>query len=152
MNKKILITLITLIIIIGIICGIAFSKNTTKNTTTNTQKQEENTITNEETNNNANVNEITENAVNENNTIENNASENTQATILPDEPQETPKTDDEKAIEIVKKDYGARENIKFTVEGTDSNGRIVVVVSNTNTTAAIAFYHVDISTGTFTKE
>lgn len=150
MNKKILIILITLIIIIGIICGIAFSKNTTKNATTNTQKQEENTITNEETNNN--VNEIEENAVNENNVIENNVSENTQATTHPEEPQETPKTDDEKAIEIVKKDYGARENIKFTVEGIDSNGKIVVVVSDINTTAAIAFYHVDISNGTFTKE
>lgn len=145
MNKKVLIILITLIIIIGIICGIAFSKNTTKNTSTNTQKQEENTATNEETNNNAN--EIEENVVNENN-----VSENTQTTTHPEEPQETPKTDDEKAIEIVKKDYGARENIKFTVEGTDSNGKIVVVVSDINTTAAIAFYHVDISNGTFIKE
>ena len=145
MNKKVLIIVIPLIIIVGIICGIAFSKNTTKNANTNTQKQEENTITNEETN--SIVNEI-----DENNIIENNVSENTQVTTNPDEPQETPKTDEEKALEIVKKDFGARENTKFTVEGTDSNGRIVVVVSNINTTAAMAFYHVDISNGTFIKE
>lgn len=145
MNKKILIPAIVLIIIIGIICGIAFSKNSNKNITTNTQKQEENTTTNEEVNNI--TNEIEKNEIEENNTVE-----NTQATTTPEEPQETQKTDKEKAIEIVKKDYGTSDNIKFNAEGTDSKGRQIIIVRDIDTTAALQFYYVDVSNGTFIKE
>lgn len=127
---------------VGIICGIAFSKNDSKNMTTNTQKQEENTITNEETNNI--TNELAENEIEENS-----ISENTQTTNT----TQTQKTDKEKAIEIVKKDYGTTStNIKFNAEGTDSNGRQIIVVRDLDTTAALQFYHVDVSTGTFIKE
>lgn len=145
MNKKILIILIILIIILGIICGIAFSKNSNKNITTNTQKQEENTTTNEEVNNT--TNEIETNEIEGNNTVE-----NTQATTNPEEPQETQKTDKEKAIEIVKKDYGTSDNIKFNAEGTDLKGRQIIIVRDIDTTAALQFYYVDVSNGTFIKE
>lgn len=145
MNKKILIILIILIIIIGIICGIAFSKNGNRNITTNTQKQED-TITNEEINNI--TNELEENTI-----YENNITENTQTTTTtPEEPQETQKTDKEKAIEIVKKDYGTSDNIKFNAEGTDSKGRQIIIVRDIDTTAALQFYYVDVSNGTFIKE
>lgn len=146
MNKKILIILIILIIIIGIICGIAFSKNSNRNITTNTKKQEENTITNEE------INNIT-NKLEENTIYENNITENTQTTTTtPEETQETQKTDKEKAIEIVKKDYGTSDNIKFNAEGTDSKGRQIIIVRDIDTTAALQFYYVDVSNGTFIKE
>lgn len=146
MNKKTIIILITLIIIIGIICGIAFSKNANKNITTNTQKQEENTITNEQTNNV--TNELTENEIEENN-----IPEPKEPTITaPEEPKETPKTEEEKAIEIVKKDMGVSDEIKFEIEGKDSKGRIIVAVRNIQTTEALQFYHVDVSNGTFIKE
>lgn len=146
MNKKILIPSIILIIIIGIICGIVISKNNKKTIDTNAQKQEENVITNEEVENI--TNELIENEIEEDNIIE-----NTQTTTsTPEEPQETAKTDSEKAIEIVKKDYGTSGNIKFNVEGTDSNGKTIVVVRDIDTTAALKFYHVDIANGTFIKE
>lgn len=146
MNKKTIIILISIIIIIGIICGIAFSKNTNRNITTNTQKQEENTITNEQTNNV--TNELTENEIEENN-----IPEPKEPTITaPEEPKETPKTEEEKAIEIVKKDMGVSDEIKFEIEGKDSKGRIIVAVRNIQTTEALQFYHVDVSTGTFIKE
>ncbi len=146
MNKKTIIILISIIIIIGIICGIAFSKNTNRNITTNTQKQEENTITNEQTNNV--TNELTENEIEENN-----IPEPKEPTITaPEEPKETPKTEEEKAIEIVKKDMGVSDEIKFEIEGKDSKGRIIVAVRNIQTTEALQFYHVDVSNGTFIKE
>lgn len=145
MNKKILIITIILIIIVGIICGIVVSKNSKKDINTNTQKQEENIITNEEIENI--TNELIENEIEENNIVE-----NTQTTTNPEEPQETQKTDKEKAIEIVKKDYGTSDNIKFNEEGTDSDGRIIVVVRDIDTTAALQFYHVDVINGTFVKE
>lgn len=147
MNKKTIIILIMLIIIIGIICGIAFSKNSSKNVSTNTQKQEENTIVNEEINNN--TNKIVENVIDENNIVE-----NTQITTTsPEEEQGKSKTDNEKAIEIVEKDWGTQvDGIKFNVEGVDSKGRIVVVVRNTETTQALQFYYVDITNKTFVKE
>lgn len=146
MNKKTIIILIILIIIIGIICGIAFSKNTSKNAIENTQKQKENTITNEETNNN--TNEITENIIDENNIVE-----NTQITNTSPEEQEKPKNDNEKAIEIVEKDWGKQgDGIKFNIEGMDQKGRIVVVVTNVETTQALQFYYVDVANKTFVKE
>lgn len=146
MNKKTIIILIILIIIIGIICGIAFSKNANKNITTNTQKQEENTITNEQTNNIAN--ELIENEIEENN-----IPETKEPTITePEDPKETPQTEEEKAIEIVKKDMGVSDEIKFEIEGKDSKGRIIVTVRNVQTTEALQFYHVDVSNGTFIKE
>lgn len=146
MNKKTIIILIILIIIIGIICGIAFSKNANKNITTNTQKQEENTITNEQTNNIAN--ELIENEIEKNN-----IPETKEPTITePEDPKETPQTEEEKAIEIVKKDMGVSDEIKFEIEGKDSKGRIIVTVRNVQTTEALQFYHVDVSNGTFIKE
>lgn len=146
MNKKVLAVVIILIIIIGIICGIAFSKNSRKNIDTNTEKEEKNTITNEQMEND--VNEVEENNIDENNVLE-----NTQTSNVPEEPSEKPKTDNEKAIEIVEKDWGKQgDGIKFNIEGVDKNGRIVVVVTNTETTQALQFYYVDVANKTFVKE
>lgn len=146
MNQKTLIILITIVIIIGIICGIAFSKNSNKTMHTNAQKQEENTITNEETNNN--TNELEENDIEENNVPESKEP----IITAPEEPEKTPETEEEKAIQIVKKVTGVSEDMKFEIEAKQSNGIIIVSVSNINTTEALGFYHVDVSKGTCVKE
>ena len=53
---------------------------------------------------------------------------------------------------MVKKDYGDRNNIEFSVEGMDGKGRQIVVVRNSNTTEALAFYFVDVDNNTFDKQ
>lgn len=147
MNKKTLIIVIILIIITGIICGIAFSKNSNKTipANTNTEKLKENITTNEE------INNIT-NELKTNTTEENNIAENTQTTNNTEQPQETQKTDQQKAIEIVKKDYKTSLNVEFSAEGLDTNGNQIVVVRKPETTESLAFYFVNVSNSTFTKK
>ena len=64
---------------------------------------------------------------------------------------ESPATAEEKAINIVKNDLKQINNVKVTVEGMNENGKYIVVVRNSTTTEALAFYTVDVSNKTFTK-
>jgi uncharacterized protein YxeA len=144
MSKKIWIIII-IVIILGIICGITLNKKDVE--TTNTPNIiKENELKNEEIINNE-----------ENNVIENEENiEVTESDLTTNTSTESftenPKTAEEKAIEIVKKDYGTEENTSFAVEGMDQSGRYIVAVRNSDTTEALAFYFVDMSNGTFTKK
>ncbi len=62
------------------------------------------------------------------------------------------KTDLEKAIDIVKKDWGEDSSVYFAEDGQTRDGEYVICVRDNNTTSAIAWYTVDIKTGKFTKE
>lgn len=64
---------------------------------------------------------------------------------------EEPKTEQEKAVDIVKKDWGDTENVSITVDGVNNDGRYIVSVRNKNTTEALAFYTVNVSDKTFSK-
>lgn len=144
MKKGIWIIIVIAIIVIGIICGV----NLNKTRQVNSQNVQEN-----EENKNQELNEEISNIINEIddtelNTVEENVVENTTTETF----EETPKTEEEKAISIVKKDYGTSENIKISVEGMDENGRHIVVVRNSETTQALAFYFVNVSNSTFTKK
>lgn len=94
--------------------------------------------------------------VSETNVIENeNKIQNTvenENTVTKEILDEAPQTEEDKAIQIVKKDYGTDSNVKIAVEGMDENGREIVVVRETETTKAIAFYFVNVSSGTFDKK
>ena len=144
MNKIIWIVLIIAVIVVGIICGTSMSKKEMQNIQTNTNNIEENQIVNIEQINN--TNELEENV--EQNVIE----ENVENKVSSETFEEEAKTEEEKAIAIVKKDYGNNGNVKFSVEGMDANGRQVVVVRNATTTEALAFYLVNVSEKTFTKK
>ena len=65
--------------------------------------------------------------------------------------EESPKTAEEKAIDIAKKDFGTNSNATFSVEGIDGNGNYIVAVRNSGTTEALAFYNVNVTSQTFTK-
>ena len=64
---------------------------------------------------------------------------------------ETIKSNDEKAIEIAKKDWGNANNVEFSVEGMDGNGNYIVAVRDSKTTQALAFYTVNLENETFKK-
>ena len=144
-NKTLIITIIIVVVIatIAIIGVIFMDKNKSEdnniiNTNTMVNETKTNTITNTITN--------TENQ--NNNTITDNSNENQSTETF----TEKPKTQEEKAILIVKNDYGERSNIEFSVEGMDGKGRQIVVVRNSTTTAALAWYFVDVSNGKFEKQ
>ena len=139
---------IILLIVVGIIIGIIFPKKTKTNIVEN------NTVVNEVKNDKVNEikNEVKEKNETENteveNTIENTAIENTETKT--ETFTEKPKTEEEKAIAIVKKDYGESDGIGFSIQGMDQKGRQIVVVSRG--TSTLAFYKVNVSDGTFDKQ
>ncbi len=139
----IIIILVIMLIAIGIFMFGEINKGgSSKPTSTNTLKEEKNEIVNQI------VNEITENVLK--NDIENNTTiENT--TTSTETFEEAPKTAEEKAISIVKKDWGEDKNVDIAIDGMDNNGNYIVAVRDSSTTEAKAFYTVNTSSGTFTK-
>lgn len=162
-NKKIMyIWVIVVIIIISICLGltISFSKKDKNNKQSEILNEQENEIANELSNileneianellNEVIVNEIG-NTIIEENTKQNTTSTNNNTTStekLPD----NPKTAEENAIEIVKKDWGTQGNVEFSIDGMDGNNNYIVTVRNSDTTEALAFYSVNVTTKKFTK-
>ena len=87
---------------------------------------------------------------NQTNTIQNtasNAGEEVTKTEI-----EKEETDKEKALNLVKKDWGEDVNVYFTVESIDGNGNYTIYVREGETTREISVYTVNLKTGKFTKE
>ncbi len=76
-----------------------------------------------------------------NNTSNNNVTETTKE-----------KTDLEKAIDIVKKDWGTDSSVYFAQDGKTKDGKYIICVRDKNSTAALKWYQVNVKDGTFTKE
>ena len=142
---------IIIILMIAIICIFAFTGNYKKenNTINNTMVNEESNI-NQNEQMNEQVNEVTSNEIE--NEVSSEPVENTLETTTSSEIfEESPKTAEEKAIDIAKKDFGTNSNATFSVEGIDGNGNYIVAVRNSGTTEALAFYNVNVTSQTFTK-
>lgn len=141
MKKLGLILVVVLFIVILSIYGSPDNKNV--NNISNETK-----LNKEENNNNNESNEkVNEEIVNE---IEDEIANEIENTISSETFEESPKTAEEKAIDIVKKDWGNSNNVNFSVQGMDGNGNYIIVVSDSNT-VALAFYTVNVSNETFTK-
>ncbi len=143
----IIIILVIMLIAIGIFMFGEINKgSTTKPTSTNTLKDKNNEIVNQI------ANEIVENTI-KNEVKNNETTENTtENTTIPTETfEEAPKTAEEKAINMVKKDWGEDKNVDIAIDGMDSNGNYIVAVRDSSTTEAKAFYTVNTSSGTLTK-
>lgn len=120
------------------------NNKTNQNITTERVNEETNNVENEIDTNNRIENEIQNEIVNDDaqNKVENTVSSETF--------EESPKTSEEKAIDIAKKDWGNDNSVNFSVQGIDGNGNYIVVVSDSNT-VSLAFYTVNVSNETFTK-
>lgn len=146
-NKIWVIIVIVLIIILGI-CVYFYIKNGETQETLYGNLERTNRVTNNVEQNvvqNETKNEVVQNTQKEN--TQTNAGGNTSSETLP----ENPKTAEEKALSIVKKDYGEPSGISFRVEGMDNNGKYIVKVVDMETTAVLEYYYVDVEQGTFTK-
>ena len=138
---------IVVIIIIILICIFASSSDNTsenniiKNETKMNEIVKNNNIVNQV--NDVVVNEVTNEITNE--TIINETENN----VSTEKFEESPKTAEEKAVAIAKKDWGDND-ANFSVEGMDGNGNYIVAVRDSNT-VALAFYTVNVTDGTFTK-
>ena len=56
-------------------------------------------------------------------------------------------TNEEKAINVVKKNWGSEEGVYFTTMGIDAKGRYIVTVNDSSNSAVYAEYYVNIETG-----
>ena len=120
--------------------------NSTKNELNN--NDDENIIKNEVNT----INNMVDNKVDNNNKIENNTANNIVENKIENENSEIQeKTDEEKAIEIVKKDYGNNANVSFKIEQINPNGTYVIRVMDAETSLVLQWYTVDPKTGKFTK-
>ena len=152
MKKSTYLTIAVIILLmLGVLVLFAF---TGKNNKTN-QAMNQNVMTKEEVKQNEQVNEqvkeettnIIEKAISNEETQ--NVEENTTST---ETFEESPKTAEEKALELVKKDWGEDNQVEFLIEGIEENGNYIVTIRNVQTTEAKAFYSVNVSNGTFTKK
>ena len=62
--------------------------------------------------------------------------------------EEVSVNDEQKAIELAKKEYGATDGVYFTIEHIQSNNVYIVSVRNKETTRDIIWYTVDVKAGT----
>ena len=65
---------------------------------------------------------------------------------------ESATTREEKAVELVKKEWGTTDGVYFSNESIDSNGRYIVSVRDKKTTASIMFYLVDVDKKLVTEQ
>lgn len=163
-NKKKLIIAISALIVIIIVIILLVIKLVSINNSKN----------NEIENMNAEIggNTAEENIIEDNNIVEDNNTEeqlpnngeqgneedNIQTTPIADPEQEVDKqtiqkqeSDQEKAMNIAKKDWGEDSSVYFSFEGVN-NGKYTVAVRETETTHTVRYYYINVATGTFDIE
>lgn len=145
--KKLIIYILVLAIIIGLGITVGLNLAGDKETFPTTSEKVEN-------NNKANK---VENKVE--NIVENNAENNEVENVIEEEQQEEgpadkggePKTDLEKAIDIVKEEWGKDSSVYFAEDGKTNSGDYVICVRDNSTTKALAWYTVNVEKGIFEK-
>ena len=143
--KIILGIVIAIIVVVGAYFGVKYFFNTQEasnntninNTNGNMALVENNTAKNEANNEIKNETKVTEE--NKNKVSSNNDSE-----IESD-------SDEEKALAIVKKDWGSTDGVYFKVQAIDANGNYVISVNNADTTQVMEWYTVNPKTGEFSN-
>lgn len=161
-GKMIMGIVIAVIIIIAVCFGVKAYLGTTDVSTNNTNVNNSNEnmalIENDTIENENNV--IENNTMQENNTVSNNVVENeitnevqnntAKNTVSSNNDSEIEsENDEEKALAIVKEDWGSTDGVYFKVQAIDENGNYVISVNNEETTAVLEWYTVNPKTGEF---
>ena len=124
----------------------------TEETASQPEENEDNTVNNE--NETSETNETNTENVDSNNTSTSNEIKdeiNNDYVGVEETEQTTEKTDEEKVIELVKKEYGTEQGVTFNIMNVTDN-IYNVSVNDANTTGVLAWYSVDLSTNTITRE
>lgn len=156
-SAVITVILICLIVLLTVkLINIRKNKNSSNNVNENVEIKNEidNNVVNNENELNNEVNNQTESNTNQN--TENNTTTKNEPIVDPK--QEVDKqtiqkeeNNQEKAINIVKKDWGEDNSVYFSFEGIDNSGKYMVCVRDQDT-HTLRSYKIDINAGTFTIE
>ena len=164
MSKNVKIGLTVVIILMLLFAIIWMVYDAKKETVTNTNDIKTN-LDNENTGldniindlfDNVVVNEVSntiENEINTNTNIETNEITNSELSneIDNENHSNSVTSKEEKAIQLVKDEWGSTDGVYFSNMGIDSNGRYIVSVNRKDTTT-IAFFTVDVNTGLVTRQ
>lgn len=141
--KKLIIYIIVLAIIIGLGIAVGLNMEDERKTVPTSTEKIDNKVEN-------NVENKVENKID--NTVENNVVENeTDDQVIENEnPDKSgkPKTDLDKAIDLVKEEWGTENGVYFAQDGKTDEGEYIICVRDSRTTNALAWYKVNIETGT----
>ena len=141
MKKTIIIIIaVMLIILVGIIVGRSINE-ANKSVQTDSRKIENNT-------NKVSNKDIDKKTENKTEIISSNEVNNT---IDNTEEEPVVKTDLDKAIDLVKRDWGEDNTVYFAQDGKTENGEFIICVRDNETTGARAWYSVNIEAGTAEK-
>ena len=151
MNRETKIVII-LVIILAVVCGVIFfNKQENKSQVTNS-----NTVLNETA---QNVTEEILNKVENTNTFEENNDKkedntNTEENNSSDtnSNEKTSENDSDRAIEMVKNEWGKDDNVTFKIDEQTEDGKYVVCVMETSTTKVIMWYNVDVKNNTIEEK
>lgn len=145
------IAIILIIIALLIIKLVSLRKNKTDLETVENIEPEQNIIT-------ENVVEIDENNIEEN-SVSNEEEEQSAEMPQPEDTEEiskevieTEESNEEKAINIAKNDWGDDNSVYFSLGGKNSEGKYIVEVREEETTYLISTYIIDVNTEKFTVE
>lgn len=151
MNRETKIVII-LVIILAVVCGVIFfnkqenkSQVTNSNTVLNETAQN---VTEEILNKVENTNTFEENndkKEDNTNTVENNSSNTNNS-------EKTSENDSDRAIEMVKNEWGKDDNVTFKIDEQTEDGKYVVCVMETSTTKVIMWYNVDVKNNTIEEK
>lgn len=152
MNKKtkIGIIVVVVILVIAIIAAVVIFTNPFEqqnNEDREALNEQENSIINNTVENNEVVNEEESITVNEE---ENNAIEEPEENMGGDSGYEANTSDEEKAIELVKEEWGEDDTVVFDLSGVTADGKYRVSVNRD--TKVLAWYIVDVEAGTVTQK
>lgn len=170
MNKKVLMYIIAvvLIVIVAVLIGFAISKEGNNNqaipTDSNTLEEKNDVVNNTSINNvvennvinevnNVISNEVTGEVENEISTeVENEEQDNNNSEEIDKDSLAKIEDEEERAIEIVKRDWGEDSKVYFYLDGKIKDGKCTVCVKSVETTNTLYEYKVDVNNMTFEKE
>lgn len=151
-NTKIIIAVLVIaLIILGIVISVNKNKAVqTDNKNTINQSNEVQNVVNWIKNEVNDVQNNIENTIPENN-VENiidNAQDNSNNSIQENETSNKEEDNNQKAIDMVKSDWGEDESVNFKIDEQSEDGKYVISVVDKNTTKVLVWYDVDIKNNT----
>ncbi len=165
--KIILGIVIAIIVVVGAYFGVKYFFNTQEASNNNTNINNTNGNMALVENNTVENNIIENNTATENNIVEDNTAKNEDNNEIKNETKVTEEnknkvssnndseiesdSDEEKALAIVKKDWGSTDGVYFKVQAIDANGNYVISVNNADTTQVMEWYTVNPKTGEFSN-
>lgn len=152
-NKKMILFIVIFVVIICILAGIYnLEKKGVNVSNDNKNEIDRNQVISNLTNSSVNNVQEKDDEKEESEKKDNVENENNQEKTSSEVITEPVEKQEEKAINIAKKDFGTESGVYYSNMGIDAQGRYIVTVNVSSTTEVIQWYYIDVVTGKFEKQ